>query len=432
MKIKKIIFLSIIFLISSFFIFLNSDFVGSAYAQNLYVSAETADQDQDGVPEAVDNCPKEKNPNQKDSDGDGVGDACEPSAVGSSRTVYHDLSLLDFEILEVKKFFIPKWIDEPGDYSDILQVKFNFTNNGSKTFVVYKNMFQIDVVDPKERYTEFRRTNQDNLVDNYYPQYIEDFKLRFQDIVLPQSLFDCELLNHKVRNNQTKTLSVCFDVKQKWTNQPLDLNGPRLYYLVMMDNKFVTSCPNCKVVLLNDHYETEQPTKTPQNILQWLDTLFRWYESSLISEQEFSNAIDFMKKKGTINQNQDKINEFISKTVKKNKTVLSMVDFRNSGFNEGAPIVFEGKLTDALGDPIPNAPILIRSDGPCPQNHIIAQGVTDKHGGYKIFTITKLWDEEDGLITTFAEFPGTSALNSSKSDIQQVVVYAVKGEKCTG
>ena len=66
-----------------------------------------------------------------------------------------------------------------------------------------------------------------------------------------------------------------------------------------------------------------------------------------------------------------------------------------------------------------------------PENGIIAQGVTDKHGGYKIFTITKLWDEEDGLITTFAEFPGTHALSSSTSDIQQVVVYSVKGEKCT-
>ena len=173
----------------------------------------------------------------------------------SLRTILHDLSKLDFEVLDVQKFFIPKWIDEPGDFSDILQVKFNVTNNGLEHFVVYKDMFQIDVIDPREQYQKFPRTYQNYMVDNYYPEYIEDFKLRFQDIAIPQSLFECELLNHSLKINQTRTLSVCFDVKQKWLNYPLDLNGPRLYYLVMMDNKFKTSCPNCKFVLLNEYYK---------------------------------------------------------------------------------------------------------------------------------------------------------------------------------
>ena len=47
----------------------------------------------------------------------------------------------------------------------------------------------------------------------------------------------------------------------------------------------------------------------------------------------------------------------------------------------------------------------------CPSNHIIAQGVTDKHGRYKIYANAKLWDEYDGLITTVAEFPGTMFWN---------------------
>jgi len=171
------------------------------------------------------------------------------------RPMFHDLSKLDFEVLDVQKFFIPKWIDEPGDFSDILQVKFNVTNNGLENFVIYKKMFQIDVIDPREQYQKFPITKQDYMVDNYYPEYIEDFKLRFQDITIPQSLFECELLNHSLKIDQTRTLSVCFDVKQKWSNYPLDLNGPRLYYVVMMDNKFKTSCPNCKFVLLNEYYK---------------------------------------------------------------------------------------------------------------------------------------------------------------------------------
>ena len=41
-------------------------------------------------------------------------------------------------------------------------------------------------------------------------------------------------------------------------------------------------------------------------------------------------------------------------------------------------------------------------------------------------------DENDGMITTHAEFLGTNTLESALSDIQIVVVYSVKGEKCTG
>ncbi|HUT06743.1 MAG TPA: hypothetical protein VMW74_08680 [Nitrosopumilaceae archaeon] len=356
---------------------------------------------------------------------------------GSSyKIVFHDLSNLDFQVLEVKKFFIPKWINQPGDLSDILQIKFNATNNGLSNFVVYKDMFQIDVIDPRENYLEVGRTNQHYVVDNYYPQYIEDFKLRFQDVALPQSLFECDLLNHYLRINQTKTLSVCFDVKQKWTNLPLDLNGPRLYYLVMMDNKFESSCSNCKSVLLNEYYKnpiTESKIsddKISQNLLIWLDTLVIWLENSEISDQEFSNAIEFLTKRGIFERNPSEIKEIFLEPKIKNQSILAMADFKTTSFNEGQPIVFEGKITDYSGNPIPHVPILIRSDGPCPANQIIAQGITDKHGRYKILTKALLWDEHDGLITTFAEFPGSESFEQSVSDPQLVVVYSIKGEKC--
>ena len=356
----------------------------------------------------------------------------------STRTTYYDLSNLDFEVLEVKKLFIPMWINQPGDYSDILQIKFNVTNNGISHFTVKKNMFKIDVFDPREQYRDVRRTNQNYMVDNYYPQYIEDFKLRFQDITLPQSLFECELLSHSLKVNQTLTLSVCFDVKQKWSKYPLDLNGPRLYYLVMMDNKFVTSCPNCKSVLLNEYYknpinESEiSHDKIPKNLQIWLGNLVNWLENSHISEQEFSNAIDFLKQRGVIDQNPKEIYEVFLEPKIKIQSILTMTGFRENRFNEGQPVVFGGKLTDYFGHPISQVPILIRSDGPCPSNQIIAQGITDKHGRYKIYTKTLLWNEKDGIITTFAEFPGTESFEQSVSDTQSVVVYAVKGEKCIG
>ncbi len=42
----------------------------------LVLSGATLDSDGDGVPDSIDNCPGRANPDQKDSNGDGVGDAC--------------------------------------------------------------------------------------------------------------------------------------------------------------------------------------------------------------------------------------------------------------------------------------------------------------------------------------------------------------------
>ena len=182
---------------------------------------------------------------------------------GPYRLSDHDLSKIDFKIISVQKDFIPKWIDEPGDYSDILQIKFNVTNHELENFKIYKNMFQIDVVDPNQQFPKDQLHHSDFLIDNYYPQYIEDFKLRFQDVVLPSNLIECELINDLIPKTKTKTFSICFDVKQKWSNSPLNLNGPLSYYLLMMENKFSSSCPNCIIVHLNDFYE---PPTIPDEI----------------------------------------------------------------------------------------------------------------------------------------------------------------------
>jgi hypothetical protein len=44
--------------------------------------ADAPDGDNDGVPDAEDNCPNVSNPEQTDTDGDGAGDACDPTPTG--------------------------------------------------------------------------------------------------------------------------------------------------------------------------------------------------------------------------------------------------------------------------------------------------------------------------------------------------------------
>lgn len=168
----------------------------------------------------------------------------------------------------------------------------------------------------------------------------------------------------------------------------------------------------------------------PNNFLIWLEKLVNWLENDLISEQEFSNVIDYLSKNGIIPINSDKLTDL--EPTRKNKSILTMIDFTSHRFNEGAPIVFQGKLVNFAGYSISNANVVIKSDGPCPSNHIIGKGITDKHGRYKILTHGTVWNEENNLITTFAEFPGNDLYESSVSDTQIVIVYPVKGEKCIG
>lgn len=113
------------------------------------------------------------------------------------------------------------------------------------------------------------------------------------------------------------------------------------------------------------------------------------------------------------------------------KTVLKLHDFSDTRFNLGQPIVFVGKLETVDGKPIANAEIIIKSeDAPCPNDGIIIKGLTDKKGRFWIYTLTKIWDETDNMITVHAMFKGDESYSPSVSRYQVVVVYPSHAEKC--
>jgi hypothetical protein len=112
------------------------------------------------------------------------------------------------------------------------------------------------------------------------------------------------------------------------------------------------------------------------------------------------------------------------------KTNLKLHDFRSHRFNGGQPIVFVGNLLSESGERVANAQILIKNDGSCPADNIIAQGTTDKDGRFWITTIAKVWNAKSNMIKVHAAFLGNEMFLPSISKEQIIVVYPSHAELC--
>ena len=111
-------------------------------------------------------------------------------------------------------------------------------------------------------------------------------------------------------------------------------------------------------------------------------------------------------------------------------TEIRLFQWRSIQVNAGYDIAFSGNLNDNSGNPIPHAEILIRIDGVCPEDGIIARGITDSKGRYFIMTEAMHWDP-DGLVRANAVFSGDAKHSPSESRDQLIVVFpSAHGKSC--
>ena len=174
---------------------------------------------------------------------------------------------------------------DPLDDSDVIVITFDFTNKGIEYFVLTDKMFKILVLDPSFPANQVKPQSK-YIIDNYFTLYDEELETRYDDYSNLEIFEPCDYFHDRIFVNQTKTYSICFDVLRKWNNEILNIDGPKHYFLTLMDNVQSNSCPNCVEILLTT--ENKMPS--------WFEKTLYWYFEEKISKTELENARNYLQK----------------------------------------------------------------------------------------------------------------------------------------
>ena len=199
--------------------------------------------------------------------------------------IYDLVPNVDVEIVDLKIIPMDDKLKDPLDDSDVIIIKFEITNRGIDYFVLSDKMFKILVLDPSFPVGE-GKPESSFIIDNYFTLYDDELETRYDDYPNLEIFEDCEYLHDRIFVNETETYSICFDVLRKRSNEILNIDGSKHYFLALMDNSQYNSCPNCVENLLS--METKMP--------QWFENNLRWYDEGKISKAELENAIKYLQR----------------------------------------------------------------------------------------------------------------------------------------
>ena len=218
-------------------------------------------------------------------------------------TMDNDLDLITVEIIDIQIISMDDTPGYPLDNGDLVKITIKITNNGLDYFLLNDKMLKLFVMEP-----DYRKSTADNevldLVDNYSTIYDDQLEVTYDNLQSRELFEECDWINDRIRIEQSKVITVCFNILQIWNNEILNIDGEKLYYLVMMNNHHTTSCPNCKKIDLSTF---EQTLDYP--IPSWTQNIFDWHQQGLISDIEFENFIKYLVTAGIIFDKNEKTQE---------------------------------------------------------------------------------------------------------------------------
>ena len=206
-----------------------------------------------------------------------------------------DLSTADIQILDVQV--------EPieilyGSSSDLVKLNLNIQNNGESFFTV-RGMGQLGLIETDTTLSEskVRTGNKDYISGNFEYIYSEQLRIKYDDSGIGQ---DCEKINITVYPNDSKAITICFDLQRGYKSEPFNLEGVKTYFL-QLNSHATSGCPYCKIYpLFPSEVPSEDIVKIEQKIPDWVKNTFKWFVEGQISEDEVINAIQFLIKEGII------------------------------------------------------------------------------------------------------------------------------------
>jgi hypothetical protein len=209
-------------------------------------------------------------------------------------SIDNNLDLITLKIIDIQILLLE---DTPGDYlnnADLVKITIKITNDELDYFLLNDNMIKLWVMEP-----DYRKSTPDDkvfdLVDNYSTIYDDELEVIYDNLQSRELFEECDWIIERIRIEQSKEITVCYNILRSWNNEVLNIDGEKKYYLVMMNNHFATSCPNCKKILLSS-FDANLSIQTPI----WIQKLFIWYSQGNISEQDFHNSIEYLVESGII------------------------------------------------------------------------------------------------------------------------------------
>ena len=212
-----------------------------------------------------------------------------PPAFATIPSADYDLSFIDLKVLDVQILEFDDRQYYPLGEADLLKVTVNVTNNGIENFGILDKMFKIIVMNP-----DFIKDDSpwsQSIVDNYFTTYNIYLETKYDQLESRELFDECQFTNVRIKIDNSKVFTVCFDILRSWNNEVLNIDGEKQHYLVMMNNQFMGSCPNCIPILL---------TSESEDVPSWLMQVIGWHSDGLISIKEFENTISYLKKTGVI------------------------------------------------------------------------------------------------------------------------------------
>ncbi len=203
-------------------------------------------------------------------------------------SIDNDLKMITVKIIDLQILLMD---DTPGYYldnADLVKITIKVTNDGLDYFLLNDKMVKLWVMEP-----DYRKSTPDNkafdLVDNYFTIYDDELEVIYDNLQSRELFEECDHINERIRIEQSKEITVCYNILRIWNNEVLNIDGEKQYYLVMMNNQQATSCPNCKKILLSS-FESGLEDETPR----WIQNVFNWHRQGMISEQDFDNFIEYL------------------------------------------------------------------------------------------------------------------------------------------